>query len=146
MKPSGGDQVLRTSSLIRDHPERGEVQEDLLGESDGFPPTTRQDSQHDEGEVRNDFWSIAGNYIYRHHVETRIKLCVPREETFPIPLKYIDVTRATSATLDVLLERRIDDYWNVDGDREVSDAWTGFTRFTLLNERPPDGYTWSGMD
>ena len=26
----------------------------------------------------------------------------------------------------------------------MSDAWTGFTRFILLNERPPDGYTWSG--
>ena len=24
------------------------------------------------------------------------------------------------------------------------DAWTGFTRFILLNERPPDEYTWSG--
>ena len=26
----------------------------------------------------------------------------------------------------------------------LSDAWTGFTRFILLNERPPDGNTWSG--
>ena len=26
----------------------------------------------------------------------------------------------------------------------MSDAWTGFTRFTILSERPPDGYTWSG--
>ena len=34
--------------------------------------------------------------------------------------------------------------WNVDEDRELSDAWTGFTRFILLNERPPEGYTWSG--
>ena len=110
--------------MIRDHPERGEVQEDLLGESDGSPPTTRQDSQHDAGEVRNDFWSIVGNHIYRHHVEPRVKLHVPKEETFPIPLKYIDVTRATCTTLDVLLERRIDDYWNLDGDRDLSDALT----------------------
>ena len=28
--------------------------------------------------------------------------------------------------------------------RELSDAWPGFTRFILLNERPPDGCTWSG--
>ena len=40
--------------------------------------------------------------------------------------------------------RNIDDYWNVDGDRELSDTWTGFTRFTILDERRPDGYTWSG--
>ena len=38
----------------------------------------------------------------------------------------------------------IDEYWNVDGERELSDAWTGFTRIILLNERPPDGKTWSG--
>ena len=37
----------------------------------------------------------------------------------------------------------MDDYWNVDGERELSDAWTGFTRFILLNKRPPEGYTWS---
>ena len=26
----------------------------------------------------------------------------------------------------------------------LSDEWTGFTRFMSLNERPLDGYTWSG--
>ena len=26
----------------------------------------------------------------------------------------------------------------------MSDTWTGFTRFTILNEKPPDGYAWSG--
>ena len=40
-------------------------------------------------------------------------------------------------------EKQIEDYWNVDGEREFSDAWTGFTRFILLNEKPPDGYAWS---
>ena len=24
-------------------------------------------------------------------------------------------------------ESRIDDYWNVDGSRDLSDSWTGFT-------------------
>ena len=32
----------------------------------------------------------------------------------------------------------------MDGDRGLSDTWTGFTRFIVLNEKPPDGYTWSG--
>ena len=41
-------------------------------------------------------------------------------------------------------ERRIDDYWNIDGSRDLSDSWTGFTQFTLLEEKPPDGYMWSG--
>ncbi len=28
--------------------------------------------------------------------------------------------------------------------RDLSDPWTGFTQFTLLDEKAPDGYTWSG--
>ena len=40
-------------------------------------------------------------------------------------------------------ERRIDDYWNIDGSRELSDSWTGFAQFTLLEENP-EGYMWSG--
>ena len=46
--------------------------------------------------------------------------------------------------MDVKQERRIDDYWNIDGSRDLSDPWTGFTQFTLLEENPPDGYMWSG--
>ena len=79
-------------------------------------------------------------------MEPRVKLSVPREETFLVPPKYIDVTRTTYTSLDVLLEKHIEDYWNVDEDRELSDAWTGFTRFLLLNERPPDGYTSSSVE
>ena len=41
-------------------------------------------------------------------------------------------------------ERRIDDYWNIDGSRDLSGYWTGFTQFTLLEEKPPDGKMWSG--
>ena len=37
-------------------------------------------------------------------------------------------------------ERRIDDYWNIDGSRDLSDSWTGFTQFALLEEKAPDGY------
>ena len=135
IKLSGGDQVLRTSTLIRDSPERGEEREVLGGEPDGSP-TTRL--------IARWRWSAKRLYINRHHVEPRVKLHVPREESFPMSLRYIDVTRATSMTLDVLLERRIDDYWNIEEDRDLSDAWTGSTRFTLLNEKPPDECTWSG--
>ena len=31
-------------------------------------------------------------------------------------------------------EKRIDDYWNVDTNRSLSDSWKGFTKFTLLKE------------
>ena len=46
--------------------------------------------------------------------------------------------------LDVKQEKRIDDYWNIDGSRNLSDPWTCFTQFTVLEEKPPDGYMWSG--
>ena len=42
-----------------------------------------------------------------------------------------------------MLEKQIEDYWNVDGDQELTDAWTGFTRFVLIKKRPPDGLAWS---
>ena len=39
--------------------------------------------------------------------------------------------------------QQIDDYWNIDGSRDLSDSWTGFTQVTLLSEKPPEGYLWS---
>ena len=88
---------------------------------------------------------MSGNFIYRNHVEPRVKLYSPREESFPIPLKYIDVSRTARTNLDVMQERRIDDYWNIDGSRDFSDSWTGFTQFLIYwKEKLPDGYMWSG--
>ena len=43
-------------------------QENVSGESGGSSPPV-QDSLQDDGEARNDFWSISGNYIYPHHIE-----------------------------------------------------------------------------
>ena len=51
----GGDQELRTSTLIRDHPIRGEDQTDFLGQSEGSPLPLPQDSLLDFGEARNVF-------------------------------------------------------------------------------------------
>ena len=56
--------------------------------------------------------------------EPRVQLHVPREETFPIPLKYSDVTRVHT-NLRVLQENSTDDFWNVDANRSLSDSWTG---------------------
>ena len=143
IKTPGGDKDLRTSTLIRPRPIQGEGHIDFFGESEGSLPQPH-DSLPDAGEAINDFWSMSGSFIYRHHVEPRVKLYSPREESFPIPLKYIDVTRTTHTNLDVKQEKRIDDYWNIDGSPDLSDPWTGFTQFTLLDEKAPDGYTWSG--
>ena len=98
----------------------------------------------DAGEAMNDFWSMSGSFIFRHHVEPRVKFYSPREESFPIPLKYIDVTRTAHTNLDVTQEKSIDDSWNLDGSRNLSDRWTGFTQFTLLEEKLPERKMWSG--
>ena len=140
---SGWDQRLRTSTLIRDSPDRGEEQDILRGESEGSSSTSRRDSSWYDGEAKDDFWSISGIF-YRHHVEPRVKLYVLTEGSFPIPLKYIEVTRTADTTFDVMSEKHMDDYWNVDGDRGLPGMWTGFTRFTFLSEKPPDGKPWSG--
>ena len=79
----------------------------------------QDDSKLDDAGAKYDFWSITGDFIYRHHVEPRVKLYMPREESFPIPLKFIDVTRNTHTLLDVMLEKCFDDYWNVDGERKI---------------------------
>ena len=134
---------MRTSTSIRQRPIQGESHIDFLRESEGSLPPP-QDSFPDAGEAINDFWSMSGNFVYRHHVEPRVKLYSPREESFPIPLKYIDVSRTTHTNFDVKQERRIDDYWNIDWSIDLSDCWTGFTHFSLLEEKPPDGCVWSG--
>ena len=53
---SGRDQELRTSTLIRERPIRGESQVDFLVESEGsLPPPA--------GEAIKHFWSMSGNFI-----------------------------------------------------------------------------------
>ena len=84
IKTLGGDQDLRTSTLVRHRPIQGGSTIDFLGESEGSLPQP-QDSLPDAGEAINDFWSMSGNFIYRRHVQPRVKLYSPREESFPIP-------------------------------------------------------------
>ena len=142
IKNPGGDQELRTSTLIRPRPIQGEGHVDFLGESEGSLPQPH-DSLPVAGEAVNDFWSCreASYAAITLNPESNF---TRREESFAIPLKYIDVTRTTHTNLDVKQEKRINDYWNIDGSRDLSDPWTGFTQFTLLEEKAPDGYMWSG--
>ena len=106
------------------------------GESQPAEPT-------DDAEARAHFWSIQGDFICRHHIVPRVQLYVSKEETFPVPLKYIHVKRYTWTDLDVMQEKRIDDYWNVDSSKPLSDSWRRFTKFTLLKAKPLKGQMWS---
>ena len=51
------------------------------------------------GEAMHDFWSMSGSFIYRHHVEPRVELYSPKEESFPIPLIYVTIEKKTTPGL-----------------------------------------------
>ena len=57
--------------------------EHLRGEFQGEPEESQPTELKDDAEARTDFWSIQGDFISRHHNETRIQLHVLKEETFP---------------------------------------------------------------
>ena len=97
------------------------ISEDFSRELQGEPGESQPTDSTDDAEARVDFWSIQGDFIYRHHSEPRVQLYVPKEETFLIPLQYVDVTRSTHTDLDVSQEKRIDDYWNVDSNKQLSE-------------------------
>ena len=66
----GKIRAFRRSILIQDHQTRDEEHKDVLQkESDASQPL---DTRTDDGAARNDFWTIEGNFIYRHHDEARV--------------------------------------------------------------------------
>ena len=66
--------TLRRKEIVRSENLKGEFQ----GEPEEFQPTELED----DAEARVDFWSIQGDFIYRHHKELRVQLYVPKEGTF----------------------------------------------------------------
>ena len=141
VKISGGDRRLRTSTLILDRPERGEEREVFRGESDGLssPTPLQGDSTLDDEEAKK--WFLV--YYRRFHLSPSCGTPSQnvRAERRIIPYstevhrRYQNNTYVTGCVDG----DNIDDFWNVGGEEELSDAWTGFTRFILLNERAPDG-------
>ena len=94
--------------------------EDFSRERHGEPGESQPTESTDDAEAWKDFWSIQGDFVCRHHKEPRVQLHVSKGETFPILLKYIDVTRATHANQRRLLEcrfvERIHDFFSVEGE------------------------------
>ena len=108
----------------REHTARSE---DLSGEVQGESEESQLAESADDAEARANFWSIEGDFVCRHPSEPRVQLHGPKEESFLIPVKYMDV----HADLHAMQEKRVDDDWNVDANRSLSDSWKGFTKFTL---------------
>ena len=69
----------------------------------------------------------------RNHVVPRAKLRVPNGD-FSIPLNYFDIPREIKTSLGVLLEGTIDDCWNMDPDKSLSEPWIGVARLALLTK------------
>ena len=81
----------------------------------------------------------------RHQNEPRVQLYVPKEETFPIPLKCIDVTRELLKQIWTCCKRNVKIIIGMWTRIEVqADSWKGCTKYTLLKEKPPKGSMWSG--
>ena len=96
--------------MTRQRPIPEESNIDFLGESEGSFPPQLHDSFPDAGEAFNDFWSMSGSFIYRHHVEPRVKLYSPREDSFTIPLDTLTYPELHIQIWTLSKRSRIDDY------------------------------------
>ena len=105
-KVSGRSYEFQESTLRRQSTVR---RENLSGESHGDKEEFRPEETKDDAGIHKDIWSIQGDFIYGHHVEPRVQFFASKEESFPIPLKYIDVMKATHTDLDVAQEKQIED-------------------------------------
>ena len=68
-KLSGGDHEFREPTLRR---EQLVGSEDLSGELQGEQEEPQPTETKGDAEGRRDFWSIQGDFIYRHHIEPRV--------------------------------------------------------------------------
>ena len=138
-KLTGRDYEFRVPTPRRDELVRSE---DLSGEIQGESGSLNQQNQQMTMKPLPTF----GRFKVTSSIAITLNLefnYVPKEETLPVLLKYIDVTWSTHTDLDVLQEKKMDDYWNVDSSKHLSDSWRGLTKFTLLKEKPPTGFLWS---
>ena len=135
-KFSGGDHEFREPTPRR---EQLVGSEDLSGELQGEQEEPQPTETKGDAEARKDSgrFKVTSSIVITSNLE--FSSTCRKEESFPIPLKYIDMTRATYTNLDVLQEKRIDDCWNVGANRSLSDSSKGFRKFTVLNEKPRKG-------
>ena len=127
-----GRNLARRTAVIH----RGENLNTILQKIKKKPEIQIQMSKLDK--ISGVFW---GNYKYQNHVARRTKLHVLKDDV-PILVNYIDVQRRTKTSIDLIHEATVDDYWNIDGDKSLSEPWISVTRFELLNKNPPQGHLW----
>ena len=79
-KLSGRDHEFREPTPRREPTVRSE---DFSRELHGELGQSKTTETTDDAETRNDFWSIEGDFIHRHHTDHRDHFYVPKEENSP---------------------------------------------------------------
>ena len=141
---STGQPSAQTNS---DGDEEVQIQEAVVNEEDESqqkidPDSDSGDKEKEQEPVEQDFWSFSGEALIRHHRVPRSTLFVPTDPQSPLPTKYLDVLRTTYTDLETQSEKRMEDFWNKDGNRALSDSWRGKTVFYILRKPPPPGWTY----
>ena len=83
---------------------------------------------------------MSGECTDRYHEEPRLKFYDSDDETFPIPLKYVDVMRQTQLCLNNVSENIINDLWTEATGVNIPEEWTGTARFLILRTRLLEGF------
>ena len=79
-------QNCREETTISENPLRREQtvrSEDLSGELQGELEESQPTESNDDAEARTDFWSVQGDFIYRHPKEARVQLYVTKGGIIP---------------------------------------------------------------
>ena len=137
-QPADDDDEAEFQRFFGDEPASDVNEEDGHQKSD---PDAPADAQADEDPGEKDFWTFNGEALTCHHRVPRSTLFVPSDPSSPIPTKYLDVMRTTYTDLDTKEEKRMEDYWNVQGEKALSDFWVGKTVFYILRTPPEPGFT-----
>ena len=81
-------------------------------------------------------------FIDRHHEEPRLKYYDPLTETFPIPLRYVDVMRQTQTSINNVSEQIINDLWTEAKGVTLSDECTRKIQFQIFRTGVLEGHKW----
>ena len=112
----------------------------LPAEGNLEPEDVEIEEGDNKGSTTEDSWSMSGEFIRRHHEELRLKFYDPDNETFPIPLEYVDVMRQTQTNINHVSEHTINDSCFEAKGVTLAEEWTATTRFQILRTRLLEGH------
>ena len=150
-QPGPRPRILRQKRIrkqIAEEQERriGEADEEIRAQRElphnSIDPSGQDEISEDLPASQKDYWTCTSDVLTRHHREPRSTLSVPKAESCPLPLEYLDVLRHTETNLSHVAEATIYDHWTRHGEKELSGPWTGRTAITIKRPQPPVGKMW----